>query len=249
MAGCGGSRRLGCSGSPRWLLLAVVRLGSDLGPYEHGRPRFFMEVFDAMAALWNFLGDEDCCAACWLSPASPCRLFWWIFGGMGGGDGRMHGGSAWIKAVALGSPRVKTRICLMHVLLDLVGVLVHAFYIINIVTYMINFEWYLPWSIIIYVFLVDLWNFPTKSLYWYLVSGRQKTSFFLFCCFRGTFWTPKIKGKKYVISFSSSERPWAKEAWEGIHEGQTRPGGVLPSAGRTTQAHSGLERRLGPSFL
>jgi hypothetical protein len=59
MAGCGGSQRLGCSGSPRWLLLAVVRLGSDLGPYEHGRPRFFIEVFDAMAALWNFLGDED----------------------------------------------------------------------------------------------------------------------------------------------------------------------------------------------
>lgn len=43
------------------------------------------------------------------------------------------------------------------------GELIRAFYIIIIVTYMFSFHWYMPSYTIIYAFLVDFRDFPTKS--------------------------------------------------------------------------------------
>jgi hypothetical protein len=90
--------------------------------------------------------------------------------------------------------------------------------------------------------LVDLWDFPTKSLSLIFNFWEAENLLFRIFAVLGPSRCLKIK-EKYLISFSSRERPWAQEALEGSHEAQNRLGG------RTTQARFGLERRLGSSFL
>jgi hypothetical protein len=91
-------------------------------------------------------------------------------------------------------------------------------------------------------------TFLQSPFYWYLISGRQKTSFFLFYCFRDLLDVKKFK-EKYLISFSPGEGPWAKEASEESHEAPKSIGGAPYQAGRATHATGAHERRLGLSFL
>ena len=87
-------------------------------------------------------------------------------------------------------------------------------------------------------------TFLQSPLFWYLISGRQKTTFSYFDVL-GTFWTPINSRKKYHESFSSGKGHWALETHEGSYEGETSPGGAATLQGRATRAHLGLERRLG----
>ena len=75
------------------------------------------------------------------------------------------------------------------------GELVHAFYIINIVTYMFSFHWYMPSYIIIYAFLVDFWDFPTKSPSLVFNSWEAENLLFRFLLFQGPSGHLKIEGK------------------------------------------------------
>jgi hypothetical protein len=90
----------------------------------------------------------------------------------------------------------------------------------------------------------DLWVFLTKSISLVFNFSEAEHLFFRILLFQGPSGRLKIKGKKYLIRFSSRGRPWAKEVREESHKGQMRPGGAPPSAGRATQAHLGLEHRL-----
>jgi hypothetical protein len=55
--------------------------------------KFNDECDRSLAASWSCMADKDCCAVCWLSPASQGSLFCRYFGGTGGEDGRLHEGS------------------------------------------------------------------------------------------------------------------------------------------------------------
>jgi hypothetical protein len=63
-------------------------------------------------------------------------------------------------------------------------VLISAFCIIIIVTYRISFDCYLPSYIVIFAFLVDFQDFPTKFPSLVFNSWRQKISFFVFYLFQ-----------------------------------------------------------------
>jgi hypothetical protein len=105
---------------------------------------------------------------------------------------------------------------------------IRAFYIIDIITYMTCFEWYLRWPIIMYAFLVDIWDFSTKFLSLVFNFQEEENLLFAFCCLR-TFWTPKNHRKNIWLVFSSRERPWAKEAREGSHDAWKILGGAPPT--------------------
>ena len=98
------------------------------------------------------------------------------------------------------------------------------------------------------IFRMIYGTFVQSPFYWYLISGRQKTTFFLFYCFRDLLDVKKFE-EKYLISFSPGEGPWAKEASEESHEAPKSTGGAPYQAGRATHATEAHEHRIGLSFL
>ena len=99
-----------------------------------------------------------------------------------------------------------------------------------------------------FAFLVDFRDFPTKSPSLVFNFWEEKILLFRFFIVSGTFWTHKNQRKKYLISFSPGEAPWAKESCEGSHEGQKRTGGASPLPRHTTYARFALEHCLGPTL-
>lgn len=75
------------------------------------------------------------------------------------------------------------------------GELIRAFYIINIVTYMFSFYWYMPSYIVIYAFLVDFRDFPTKSPSLVFNSCEAENLLFCFLLFQGPSGHLKIEEK------------------------------------------------------
>ena len=91
-------------------------------------------------------------------------------------------------------------------------------------------------------------TFLQNPFYWYLISGRQKTSFFVFLCFRDLMELKK-DGDFSGVNIFARGSPGALESHEGAHEARMSTGGAAYPPGRATQAHSLVERRLGSVFL
>ena len=62
-------------------------------------------------------------------------------------------------------------------------------------------------------------TFIQSPYFWYLISGRQKTSFFLFLMFQ-ELQGPKWKKENCTVGFSSGERQREDEVSEESHEAQ-----------------------------
>jgi hypothetical protein len=83
---------------------------------------------------------------------------------------------------------------------------------------------------------------------WYLISGRQKISYFVFCSFRDLL-DLKLIGDFYSVIILSQEASGEVEANERSHEAQTSLGGATHCPGRATRAPLALVHRLVSVFL
>ncbi len=68
-------------------------------------------------------------------------------------------------------------------------------------------------------------TFLQSPFYWYLISGRQKTSFFVFLCFRDLMELKK-DGDFSGVNIFARGPPGALESHEGAHEARMSTGGT-----------------------
>jgi hypothetical protein len=80
---------------------------------------------------------------------------------------------------------------------------------------------FLHQSSIIHAFLDNFRDFPMKSPLWYLISGRQKISYFRILMFQGSS-GPQFDWGFLKCNILSREAPGEVVAHEGSHEAQTR---------------------------
>ena len=112
------------------------------------------------------------------------------------------------------------------------GELIRAFCIIIIATYRTSFYCYLHWSFIIYAFLDDLWDFPTKSLVLVFNFWEAENLLFRILMFQGPSGPQLIRGKiprKFLWKIRSLGQRYAPGATWAPKEHRWRgPGGTAP---------------------
>jgi hypothetical protein len=91
-------------------------------------------------------------------------------------------------------------------------------------------------------------TFLQSLSFWYLISARQKISFFIFCCFKDLRELKKL-GDFNNVNILSWEAAGALEPHEGSHDAKTGMGGVTHLPGRATRDRLAIKRRLGFVFL
>jgi hypothetical protein len=130
------------------------------------------------------------------------------------------------------------------------GELIHAFCIIIFASYRTSLYCYLHQSFIIYAFLDDFQDFPTKSPPPSIFNFRETENllFFLFWSFRDLL-DLNLIGDFYSVNILSREASREVVAREESHEAQTSTCGTAHQAGRATRAHLALGGRLTSVFL
>jgi hypothetical protein len=118
------------------------------------------------------------------------------------------------------------------------------YWYVHFASYKTSLQCYLHQPFIIHACLDDFQDFPTKSSFWYLISG----SAFVFWCFRDLL-NHNLIGDFYSINILSREAHGEVVAHERSHEAQTKPGGAATLAGCATQARLALSGCLASVFL
>jgi hypothetical protein len=83
---------------------------------------------------------------------------------------------------------------------------------------------------------------------WYLISERQKISFFVFCCFRYLQELKKLRDF-YSVNNLSQDAAGALDSHERSRDAQMGMGGLAHLPDRATRACLAVEHRLGSVLL
>ena len=91
-------------------------------------------------------------------------------------------------------------------------------------------------------------TFIQSPYFWYLIFGRQKTSFFLFLMFQ-ELQEPKWKKENCTVGFAAGERQREEELSEESHEAQNKGGHAARFSGRVGPTKLRLGHFLARGFL
>ena len=91
-------------------------------------------------------------------------------------------------------------------------------------------------------------TFIQNPYFWYLISGRQKTSFFLFLMFQ-ELQGPKWKKENCTVGFPSEEHQREEELREESHEAQNKGAHMARFSGRVGPTKWSLGHLLARGFL
>ena len=128
------------------------------------------------------------------------------------------------------------------------GELIRAFCIIIIASYKSSLQCYLHQSIIIYAFLDDFGDFPTKSLLLVFNFREAENLFFRILMFQGPYGTQKGRGF-FWCQYFHVRSIWSTRITRGVPQGLNEAWWRDLPPDRATRARSLIEHRLSSILL